>query len=134
MRSALPYLAAAMALPVPAMALAAQYGQADFGDSLFRPLDGAPAYTGEIAPATEETRTVRMSTTTSVNDSGLLGSLLPVFEEKYGYTVEVHSAGTGKAISQQMRARAPAVLTATPLAALPLASTKGALGFTASRV
>ena len=92
------------------MALAAQYGQADFGDSLFRPLDDAPAYTGEIAPATEETRTVRMSTTTSVNDSGLLGSLLPVFEEKYGYTVEVHSAGTGKAIAAARYGNADLIL------------------------
>ena len=92
------------------MALAAQYGQADFGDSLFRPLDGAPAYTGEIAPATEETRTIRMSTTTSVNDSGLLGNLLPVFEEKYGYTVEGHSAGTGKAIAAARYGNADLIL------------------------
>jgi ABC-type tungstate transport system permease subunit len=28
-------------------------------------------------------------TTTSVNDSGLLGKLLPIFEAEYGYTVEV---------------------------------------------
>lgn len=92
------------------MALAAQYGQADFGDSLFYPLDGAPSYTGEIAPATGETRTIRMSTTTSVNDSGLLGSLLPVFEEKYGYTVEVHSAGTGKAIAAAKYGNADLIL------------------------
>ena len=54
---------------------------------------------GEIAPATEETKVIRLSTTTSVNDSGLLGYLLPVFEPTYGYTVEVQSAGTGKAIN-----------------------------------
>ena len=40
-----------------------------------------------------------MSTTTSVNDSGLLGYLLPMFEAEYGYEVEVTSAGTGKAIA-----------------------------------
>lgn len=79
--------------------MAAEFGQEDFGDSLFYVLDGAPAYDGEIAPATDETKTIRMSTTTSVNDSGLLGALLPVFEEEYGYTVEVQSAGTGQAIA-----------------------------------
>ena len=92
------------------MALAAQYGQADFGDSLFYLLDGAPKYEGEIAKATEETKTIRLSTTTSVNDSGLLGSLLPVFEEKYGYTVEVHSAGTGKAIAAAKYGNADLIL------------------------
>lgn len=79
--------------------MAVNFGQDKFGDSLFYLLDGAPSFTGEIAPATEETATVRLSTTTSVNDSGLLAELLPVFESKYGYKVEVQSAGTGKAIA-----------------------------------
>ena len=34
-----------------------------------------------IPAATEETKAIRLSTTTSVNDSGLLGYLLPIFEE-----------------------------------------------------
>ena len=53
---------------------------------------------------------IRLSTTTSVNDSGLLGSLLPVFEEKYGYTVEVQSAGTGKAIAAAESGNADLIL------------------------
>ena len=92
------------------MAMAADYGQADYGDSLFYLLEGAPAYTGEIAAATDETKTIRLSTTTSVNDSGLLGSLLPVFEGKYGYTVEVQSAGTGKAIAAAKYGNADLIL------------------------
>lgn len=92
------------------MTMAAEYGQADYGDSLFYLLDGAPVYTGEVAPATEETKTIRLSTTTSVNDSGLLGNLLPVFEEKYGYTVEVQSAGTGKAIAAAKYGNADLIL------------------------
>ena len=90
--------------------MAAQYGQADFGDSLFYLLDGAPAYTGEITPAAGETGTIRLSTTTSVNDSGLLGNLLPVFEEKYGYTVEIQSVGTGKAIAAAKYGNADLIL------------------------
>lgn len=78
--------------------LAANYGVEEYGDALFYVLDDAPTYSGEIPTATEETKTIRLSTTTSVNDSGLLGYLLPQFEEEYGYTVEVQSAGTGKAI------------------------------------
>lgn len=41
---------------------------------------------------------IRLATTTSTKDSGLLDVLLPVFEEETGYEVEVLSMGTGKAI------------------------------------
>ena len=82
-----------------ALDLAGNYGFEEYGEYLFYVKDGAPVYTGEIAHATEETKVIRLSTTTSVKDSGLLGYLLPVFESAYGYTVEVQSAGTGKAIS-----------------------------------
>ena len=64
-----------------ALDLAANYGFAEYGEYLFYVKDGAPVYTGEIAPATEETKIIRLSTTTSVNDSGLLGYLLPIFED-----------------------------------------------------
>ena len=90
--------------------MAADYGQADYGDSLFYLKDDAPRYTGDIAAASEETAVIRLSTTTSVNDSGLLGNLLPVFESKYGYTVEVQSAGTGKAIAAAMYGNADLIL------------------------
>ncbi|HEY4745691.1 MAG TPA: substrate-binding domain-containing protein [Desulfuromonadaceae bacterium] len=41
---------------------------------------------------------LRMSTTTSTENSGLLKVLLPPFEKKYGCTVDVISVGTGKAL------------------------------------
>ena len=82
-----------------ALKAAGEYGFAEYGEYLFYVLDNAPKYAGEIAKATEETKTIRLSTTTSVKDSGLLGYLLPKFESAYGYTVEVQSAGTGKAIA-----------------------------------
>lgn len=82
-----------------ALDLAGDYGVAEYGEHLFYVKDDVAVYTGEIAAATEETKTIRLSTTTSVKDSGLLGYLLPVFESAYGYTVEVQSAGTGKAIN-----------------------------------
>lgn len=89
---------------------AAAFGQAEFGDSLFYILEDAPGYDGEIAAATEDTKVIRLSTTTSVNDSGLLGSLLPIFEKEYGYTVEVQSAGTGKAIAAAQYGNADLIL------------------------
>ncbi len=93
-----------------ALGLAAEYGKAEYNDTLFYVLDDVVKYEGEIAAATEETATIRLSTTTSVNDSGLLAALLPVFEEAYGYTVEVQSAGTGKAIAAAKNGNADLIL------------------------
>lgn len=90
--------------------LAANYGYEDYGEYLFYLKDDAPTSDAEIPEATDETKTIRISTTTSVNDSGLLGYLLPVFEEEYGYTVEVFSAGTGKAIANAQEGNADLIL------------------------
>lgn len=89
---------------------AANFGYDDYGEYLFYRLDDAPVYEGEIPEATEETKTIRLSTTTSVNDSGLLDYLLPIFEEEYGYNVEVASAGTGQAIAAAENGNADAIL------------------------
>ena len=93
-----------------ALAMAGEYGVAEYGQYLFYVLENAPVYAGEIAAATEETKTIRLSTTTSVKDSGLLGYLLPAFEAAYGYTVEVQSAGTGKAIAAAKAGNADLIL------------------------
>ena len=90
--------------------LAANYGFDEYGEYLFYLKDDAPVSEAEIPAATEETATIRMSTTTSVNDSGLLGYLLPFFEDEYGYTVEVFSAGTGKAIANAKAGNADLIL------------------------
>ena len=92
------------------LALIADYGMEDFGESLFTVNDDAPHFEGEIPEATDETRAIRLSTTTSVNDSGLLDYLLPEFEAAYGYEVEVYSAGTGKAIANAEMGNADAIL------------------------
>lgn len=90
--------------------LAAEYGKEDYGTNLFTLLPDAPKSAAEIPAATPETENIRLSTTTSVNDSGLLASLLPVFEEEYGYKVEVFSAGTGKAIANAQMGNADLIL------------------------
>lgn len=58
----------------------------------------------------DENKVIRLSTTTSVNDSGLLPYLLPTFEAKTGYKVEVQSAGTGAAIQKAVDGNADAIL------------------------
>ena len=93
-----------------ALTMAGEYGVAEYGEYLFYVLENVPTYTGEIAAATEETKVIRLSTTTSVKDSGLLGYLLPAFEGKYGYSVEVQSAGTGKAIAAAKAGNADLIL------------------------
>jgi tungstate transport system substrate-binding protein len=49
------------------------------------------------APAQAQ-QALRLSTTTSTENSGLLTYLLPGFEQKYGIKVKVISVGTGKAL------------------------------------
>ena len=90
--------------------LAANYGYDEYGEYLFYGLEGAPVSEAEIPEATDETKEIRISTTTSVNDSGLHGYLLPIFEDEYGYEVEVFSAGTGKAIANAKDGNADLIL------------------------
>lgn len=90
--------------------LTKNFGFDDYGEYLFYLSEDGPSSAAEIPEATDETKTVRMSTTTSVNDSGLLSYLLPEFEEKYGYEVEVFSAGTGKAIANAQSGNADLIL------------------------
>ena len=90
--------------------LAANYGFEEYGEYLFYLKEDRPVSVAEIPAATEETKLIRLSTTTSVNDSGLLGYLLPIFEEKYGYEVEVYSAGTGKSIANAKMGNADLIL------------------------
>ena len=60
--------------------------------------DDAATTAAPTQTAATENMVIRLSTTTSVNDSGLLPYLLPTFEAETGYKVEVQSAGTGAAI------------------------------------
>ena len=91
-------------------AAAAEYGKAELGENLFTLKEDRPVSKADIPAATEETKLIRLSTTTSVNDSGLLGYLLPMFEEQYGYEVEVFSGGTKKAIENAKLGNADAIL------------------------
>ncbi len=57
-----------------------------------------------------EPKVVRISTTTSVNDSGLMEYLRPYFEEDTGYKWEISSSGTGAAINAAKYGNADVIL------------------------
>ncbi len=66
---------------------------------------------GDTTPdTTPEEKVVRISTTTSVNDSGLMAYLQPYFEADTGYKWEVASAGTGAAIKSAQAGNADVIL------------------------
>ncbi len=58
----------------------------------------------------EKDNTLTIATTTSVENSGLLAYILPVFEEETGYTVEVVAVGTGAALEMGRNGDADALL------------------------
>lgn len=73
------------------------------------PAAEAPADTPtEAAPA--EPQVLRLATTTSTDDSGLLNYILPDFESKYNATVEVVAVGTGQALELGANGDADVVL------------------------
>ena len=59
----------------------------------FLPSGHTPAGTGK-----DVTQIIRLATTTSTDNSGLLSYLLPLFESQTGYRVHVIAVGTGKAL------------------------------------
>ncbi|MDD2574354.1 MAG: substrate-binding domain-containing protein [Firmicutes bacterium] len=57
-----------------------------------------PEGPGEQAPQEETLDPITLATTTSTENSGLLGEILPHFEEKYSTKVNVVAVGTGQAM------------------------------------
>ena len=63
-----------------------------------------------LAACNKQEKVVRISTTTSVNDSGLMEYLRPSFEKDTGYKWEISSAGTGAAIAAATYGNADVIL------------------------
>jgi tungstate transport system substrate-binding protein len=63
-----------------------------------------------------KTPRVRMATTTSVENSGLLAAILPVFERESHLTVEVLAVGSGQAMNLMRRGEVAVGLTHDPAA------------------
>jgi tungstate transport system substrate-binding protein len=61
------------------------------------------------APAIAEDRSIVVASTTSTEDSGLFGYLLPIFKAKTGIEVKVIAQGTGQALDTARRGDADVV-------------------------
>jgi tungstate transport system substrate-binding protein len=74
--------------------------------------------TPQAATATPVVRSgpkeVILSTTTSVQDSGLLDVLVPVFEEDSGYNLKIIAVGTGQALAMGQRGDADVLVVHAP--------------------
>src|SRR6195256_4619830 len=64
---------------------------------------------GAIAPASAQDRSIVVASTTSTQDSGLFGYLLPLFKAKTGIEVKVIAQGTGQALDTARRGDADVV-------------------------
>ena len=64
----------------------------------------------------KQNRIIRLATTTSTDNSGLLSYLLPAFENKTGYRVHVIAVGTGKALRMGRDGDADVLLVHAPAA------------------
>jgi tungstate transport system substrate-binding protein len=70
----------------------------------------ATAVSADDAPA----NTIRLATTTSLDNSGLLAAILPIFTRETGITVHVLAQGTGQALDTARRHNADLVLVHDP--------------------
>src|SRR6266849_4616899 len=61
------------------------------------------------APASAEDRSIVVASTTSTQDSGLFGYLLPIFKAQTGIDVKVVAQGTGQALDTARRGDADVV-------------------------
>ncbi len=63
-----------------------------------------------LSACAQEPQVLRLATTTSTDDSGLLDAILPVFEEEYNAQVDVVAVGTGQALELGTNGDADVVL------------------------
>src|SRR3982074_888044 len=62
-----------------------------------------------FAPASSQEKSIVIASTTSTQDSGLFGYLLPIFKGKTGIDVKVVAQGTGQALDTARRGDADVV-------------------------
>lgn len=67
-------------------------------------------------PADAATKTIILATTTSTQDSGLLDTLIPLFEKESGYFVKTIAVGSGQAMTMGKKGEADVLLVHSPAA------------------
>jgi len=78
------------------------------------PSSGTPAAATPTPVERGGPKDIILATTTSTQDTGLLDTLLPVFEEDIGYNVKVIAVGTGQALAMGERGDADVLLVHAP--------------------
>ena len=74
------------------------FGMEELGEAIYTLPETEFLDPEKIAPAGEDA-TIHLSVADGIDDSGVLDLLIPVFEETYGYTVEIQSASATGAIA-----------------------------------
>src|SRR5260221_11727695 len=69
----------------------------------------AAAFALFAVPATAQDKAIVVASTTSTQDSGLFGHILPIFKAKTGIEVRVFAQGTGQGLATARRADADVV-------------------------
>ena len=77
---------------------------------------GSSSQTSDTATTVTAKGTLRLATTTSTKDSGLLTEIIPDFESKSGWKVEVISVGSGEAMKLGESGEADVLLVHSPAA------------------
>lgn len=72
----------------------------------------------------QKDRIIILATTTSVQDSGLLDEIVPIFEKETGYFVKVVAVGSGQALAMGRRGEADILFVHSPLEELEFMSQK----------
>ena len=70
------------------------------------------------SPAVDNAKLIRLTTTTSALNSGLLEKLKPAFEADTGYTVNIEAFGTGRALRRARDGNADVIIVHSPAAEL----------------
>ena len=68
-----------------------------------------------------------LATTTSTQDTGLLDTLVPMFDEQTGYNVKVIAVGSGQALAMGQRGDADVLLVHAPSSEVPLVDSGAAI-------
>jgi tungstate transport system substrate-binding protein len=71
-------------------------------------------FSGSLAAADAQQKTIILATTTSTQDSGLLDVLIPLFEKKTGYFVKTIAVGSGQAMTMGQKGEADVLLVHSP--------------------
>ncbi len=82
----------------------------------FLVLAAAVAFVGQATASPDRTQTLRLATTTSMQDSGLLDAILPGFEKANNVDVKVIAVGSGAAMKMGETGDADVLIAHSPAA------------------